>query len=65
MGGGKVKGQLSLGAVVTSVARQRMGKRLQCRLATHCHWVGTPAPPDEALYYNPKCVSKDVFRDIA
>ena len=26
MGGGRVKGQLSLGAVVTSMVRQRMGK---------------------------------------
>ena len=44
-GGGKVKGQLSLGAVATSVVRQRMRKALQCRVAAHWHWVGAPAPP--------------------
>ena len=44
-GRGKGKGAISLGAVVTSVVRQRMGKALQCRLAAHCQWVGVPAPP--------------------
>ena len=38
-GGGKVKEQLSLGAVVNSVVRQRVGKVMQCRVAAHCNWV--------------------------
>ena len=49
MGRGKVKGQLSLRLVGTSVVRERMGKALQCRVAAHCHWVGVPAPPGPAV----------------
>ena len=43
-GGGKVKGQLSLRAVVTLVVKQSR-KKTQCRVAAHCHWVSAPAPP--------------------
>ena len=45
-GRGKVKGKLSLGAVVTPQwSGREWGKHLQCRLAAHCQWVGVPAPP--------------------
>ena len=44
MGGGNVKGQLSLRPVGTFVVRERMRKALQRRVAAHCQWVGAPAP---------------------
>ena len=43
VGGGKVNGQLSVGAVVTSVVRQRMKKAPAVQ--TGRQWVGAPAPP--------------------
>ena len=44
VGGGKVKRQLYLRPVGTLVVRKRMGKALKCRVASHCQWVGAPAP---------------------
>ena len=47
MGGGKVKGQLSLGAVVTSVVRERMGKApaVQSGHALPMGKCASPPPP--------------------
>ena len=49
VGGGKVKGQLSLRAVVTSVVRQRMGKAVQTGSALPLGRCASPPPPPPPL----------------
>ena len=48
MGGGKVKGQLSLRAVVTSVVRERTGEAPAVQSGHALPMVGVPAPPAQS-----------------